>query len=144
MLFKKQLHPWLLIHLISNIVILVFTIAVLVVIFVVHTDSLCVNTPLNLTSCAISTNYKMTFFMQLILRLCFIFSILAIAFALAQVIFILWQFFKFKMLMSKHDNSQNAMFGELTFKKLIVLYLLNFFCIMSIIPVFGSHLMFFV
>jgi hypothetical protein len=72
-----------------------------------------------------------------ILKTFFILTIIAITLALGQTAFLIWQFVVFK---KAEDDDDESPFENLTFGKLVIMYVFKILSILSLVPVFGYFL----
>ncbi len=103
MLYRKHLHPWLLVYLIATILLFLCTVGVIVVIIMNDINGF-LFTPYTVSSCLYSTNIKLSTYMEVILKICFILAIVGIVFAMGQLLIVAWQVVKFMGLMNETDD----------------------------------------
>ena len=94
-------------------------------------------TKITFTSCLASTNYKFTVYLASILKTFFILTLIAITLALGQTAFLIWQFVVFK---KAEDYDDESPFENLTFGRLVIMYVFKLLSILSLVPVFGYFL----
>ncbi len=60
--------------------------------------------PYTLSSCLYSTNVKLSTYLETILKICFVLTIIGIIFAMGQLLIVAWQMVKFRGLMKETDD----------------------------------------
>lgn len=95
MLYRKHLHPWLLIYLILSLALFLSAAAIIVLLNINQINGF--NLPgYSLIACPPYTYLKLQTNTEIILRISFILAILSTLFALGQLIFIIYQFIVFR------------------------------------------------
>ena len=91
-------------------------------------------------SCPLYISMKVNIYLEVILQVCFILSIGAIVFALGQFVVVIWQFFMLRKEEQEKGEGEENLFEDLSFGKLIMLYILNGLGFLCLIPIAGTFM----
>ncbi len=143
MLRYKHLKPWLTIYLVVTLLLFLTSIGIILIIIVNEINGFSFSSVQFLT-CPLYTTIKLNAYLQTILQVCFILSIGATLFALGQLVFLIWQFITLKKETEQKGDREENTFEDLSFAKLVILYILNGMGFLCLVPIAGSFLTFYV
>jgi hypothetical protein len=139
MLRYKHLKPWLVIYLVTSLLLSLSAIGITVIIILNEINGFSLSS-VQFLSCSLYTSNKVNIYLEMILQLCFIMSIGAIVLGLGQLFILIWQFILLTKETDEKGDGEENLFEDLSFGKLIFLYVLNGLGFMCLVPIVGSFL----